>query len=84
MRNVMPIIEKKKLRPLKGFSLSGGGDKVGRKKNVKKFFYDYMLSDIDSWRFLDQEAAKGRAWGLQLYKEIGKGNRSQFVQCLEQ
>jgi len=51
---------------------------------VKKFFYDYMLSDIDSWRFLDQEAAKGRAWGLQLYKEIGKGNRSQFVQCLEQ
>jgi len=43
-----------------------------------------MLSAIDSWRFLDQEAAKAMAWDLQLYKEIGKENRSQFVQYLEQ
>ncbi|MFO8163016.1 MAG: hypothetical protein ACQEQO_05050 [Thermodesulfobacteriota bacterium] len=51
---------------------------------MKKFFYNYMLSDIESWRFLDQEAAKAMAWDLQLYKEIGKENRSQFVQYLEQ
>jgi len=32
----MPIIEKKKLRTLKGFFLSGGGDKVGRNKKKRE------------------------------------------------